>query len=136
MGDVVDRAFSAFINSISEDSTSRGHIGPVADGDNSSVQFAPGSDLKGISDAAKFLVKKGQWSDALEIYSTLLRSCESSPRLLASTFHNLSMLHLFRKEYDVAIKFCRETLRIKLELSDVSVEIVVSGICAESAILF
>ena len=101
-------------------------MGPiVADGDNGSVRFANASvHLPDISDAAVSAISRRQFHEAMEIYNTLLRSCQTSTgtklgligKLIASTLHNLSVLHLWNQEYDQALPYCRESLRIKTEL--------------------
>lgn len=97
----------------------------VADEDNGSIRFVNAStNLRGISDAAVAAISRGDFQDATEIYNTLLSSCQTSTgsklglvgQLVASTLHNLSILHLWNQEYDQALPYCRESLRIKTEL--------------------
>ncbi len=49
-------------------------------------------------------------------------------QLIASTLHNLSVLYIWNKEFDQALPYCRECLRIKTELVGDSVEAVVRRI--------
>jgi tetratricopeptide (TPR) repeat protein len=97
----------------------------IADGDNGSIRFADASiHLRGIADAAKVAISRRQFQDAIEIYKSLVSSCQTFKgsklglvgQLLASSLHNLSVLHMWAREYDQAMPYCRETLRIKTEL--------------------
>ncbi len=101
----------------------------IADGDNGSIRFADASThLRGISDAAKVAILRRQFQDAIEIYKSLVSSCQTFTgsklglvgRLLASTLHNLSVLHMWNREYDQALPYCRDTLRIQTKLLGVN----------------
>jgi len=135
VGDVIDRAFNIFLQSRNvEGNENEGYTGPiVADGDNGSIRFANAAlHLRGISDVALRHAKNREFQDAIDVYNTLLRSCQTSSgpmlglvgQLIASTLHNLSVLHIWNKEYDQALPFCRECLRIKTELIGDSIEAV------------
>ncbi|KAL9185053.1 hypothetical protein ACHAXT_002830 [Thalassiosira profunda] len=99
-------------------------VGPlVAEGDGA-VRFADGAaTLPDISAAAVVALSRRRFEDAAEIYDTLRRACQASSgsklgivgRLLASTLHNLGVLHLWNQEYDRALPCCREALRVKAE---------------------
>ena len=127
--DTVDLAFSEFARSSEAVmDNNKLDVGPIiADGDNGSVRFAnAATHLRGISDAAVSAIAKREFQDAMDIYNTLLRSCqtckESELRLvgqqIASTLYNLSVLHLWQGEYDQALPYCRESLRIKTDEGD------------------
>lgn len=102
--DVVDLAFVDFVESVRFINTSV-HLGR-------------------ISESAVRAISRRKFQDAIEIYSTLLCSCETSKgpklgtvgQLIVSTLHNLAVLHLWNQEYEKALPFCVESLRIKVEL--------------------
>ena len=122
--DVVDLSFSDFAR------TSKGREGRevdidhvkesmgsvVANMDTGSMHFAnPSVYLPEISDAAIAAISRRQFDDAMEIYNTLLRSCQAyeGPKLglvgqlIASTLYNLSVLHLWDQQYEAALPYCR-----------------------------
>jgi tetratricopeptide (TPR) repeat protein len=134
VNDTIDLAYALYLSRAS-DELARNEIDVhvlkhsmsaiVADGDNGSIRFVDASiHLQGISDAAKVALSRRQFQDAIEIYNSLLSSCQTSTgsklglvgQLLASTLHNLSVVHMWNQEYDQALPYCRETLRIKTEL--------------------
>lgn len=66
------------------------------------------------------LHQKREFQDAIDIYSTLLRSCNEMSgwlveQLTASTLHNICVLHLWKQEYDLALLFSRECIRFKTD---------------------
>eukprot|EP00804_Cyclotella_cryptica_P006731 CCRYP_015698-RA/>CCRYP_015698-RA protein AED:0.14 eAED:0.14 QI:1416/1/1/1/1/0.75/4/1081/944 len=127
--DVLKKSFTEFMDSpmiMSKSSADSEYMGPiVADGDDGSIRFAnPSIHLGGISDAATTHIKKREFQDAIDIYIALLRSCQASSesklglvgQLIASTLHNLSVVHLWNEEFDLALQYCRECLRTKAEI--------------------
>jgi hypothetical protein len=38
-------------------------------------------------------------------------------QLIASTIHNLCVLHLWKEEYDLALPFAKECIRLKLQVA-------------------
>ena len=102
-------------------------MGPIiADGDNGSIRFANASiHLPGISNAAHSAISRRDFQEAEEIYNTLLRSCQTSKssrvglvgQLIASTLNNLSVLHMWNQDYERAMPYCRESLRVKTDIA-------------------
>lgn len=101
------------------------------------------------------LLQKREYQDAIDIYTALLRSCQATSeskfgivgQLIASTLHNICVLHLWKvllggvsidesEEFDLALPYARECLRIKSENSCEDVLMVVSRIvtCAASRV--
>ncbi|KAL3756176.1 hypothetical protein ACHAWU_007127 [Discostella pseudostelligera] len=93
--------------------------------ENESLRFVDSAvTLPEISHAAVLAISRRQFEEATDVYNCLLNSCQnaSGPKiglvgqLIASTLHNLSVLHLWQQEYDLALPCCREALRIKKEV--------------------
>lgn len=128
VNDTVDLAFALYLSRASQGlagnecdmNVIKQSMGAIdADGDTGSIRFVNASiHLRGISDAAVFAILRREFQDAAEVYNTLLTSCQASTRsklglvgqLVASTLHNLSVLHMWNQEYDQALPYIRESL--------------------------
>ena len=95
--------------------------------ENGSVRFVnSAASLPEISHAAVLAISRRQFQDAIEVYNCLLSACQNASgtkpslirQLVASTLHNLSVIHLWQQEYDLALPCCREALRIRKEIED------------------
>ena len=98
------------------------------------VRFqSPNVDLEIVSKAAKHFVSIEETDRAIDIYKALLCSFQDSTtrqdgstatrsfdlvgQIIASVLHNLAVLHLWQFDYEKALPFCRESLRVRSELA-------------------
>ncbi|EJK51231.1 hypothetical protein THAOC_29614 [Thalassiosira oceanica] len=94
---------------------------------------SPHVNLYTVSKAARYFVSMGKICDAVDVYTALWRSFQDSKtgqdgstaphsfdlvgHIIASALHNLAVLHLWQFDYEKALPFCRESLRVRSELA-------------------
>ena len=80
-----------------------------------------------VSKAAKYFVSMGKLCDAIDVYKAILRSFRDGStatqsfdlvgQIIASALNNLAVLHMWQFDYDKALPFSRESLRVRSELA-------------------
>eukprot|EP00956_Cyclotella_meneghiniana_P019957 scaffold34712_cov66-Cyclotella_meneghiniana.AAC.2 len=121
VSDLLEKLYEEYVVSplmISISSTDGEYSGPVLeDGKGGPIRFVdPSITLGAISDAALNHVKNCEFQDAINIYSALLQSCQAMSgwlveQLIASTLHNICVLHLWDNELDMALECSRECIQ-------------------------
>lgn len=102
------------------------------------VDFVMESTEKELATFSNRCIKSGNLRDALDIYESILGHYRNTHKqdhgLIISTIHNLSVVHTWNGNYDRAMTYCNESLKLKrVKYGDKHKELV-SSLC-ELAIL-